>query len=134
MGNLVKTWCINGGGEVITALCHRTLRTSERTKQMHRYQMHTCTTNAIQIHPIFISFLQEVNTGSNYFIQRNKVLSITNYTHSSQLFKQFLPIRNSPSILITSRNQLPGNIIKCPKPEQPSRGFSSFAPTTFCIL
>lgn len=87
MGKLLKTWRINGGGEVITAHCYRTCRTSERTKQMHRYQMHNCTTNAIQIPPIFKPFLQEVNTGSNYFIQRNKVLSITNKTHSSQLFK-----------------------------------------------
>lgn len=37
--------------------------------------MHTCTTDAIQIHPTFKSFLQELNTGSNYIIRRNKTLS-----------------------------------------------------------
>ena len=37
--------------------------------------MHTCTTDAIQIHPTSKSFLQELSTGSNYIIQRNKTLS-----------------------------------------------------------
>ena len=50
--------------------------------------MHTCTINAIQIHPTFKSFLQELNTGSNYIIRRNKTLSY----NQLNLFKSIIQI------------------------------------------
>lgn len=32
MRELVDTWCLNGGGEMVTAYCHRTLRTPRGAK------------------------------------------------------------------------------------------------------